>query len=331
MPHTVATLVVDGIQPFEFAVACEVFGLERPELGVEWYDFHICGPGPWVTTGQLSSQGPPRQGFRMEVPDGLELVARADTVVVPAAPRDPEHIPVEVLEALRTAHAGGARLLSFCTGAFTLAQAGLLDGRRATTHWMHADELRVRYPRVQLEPNVLFVDDGDVLTSAGTAAGIDLALHVVRLDHGAEIANMVARRMVVPPHRDGGQAQYVQAPHVARRPPQADIAELLDRLRERLDDDVAVADMAAQVAMSPRTFARRFREATGVGPGRWLAQQRLAYAQELLETTDLEVEVVAARSGLGTGTNLRDRSRVEPDTSPSAYRRRFTRRLVDAG
>lgn len=321
MPHTVATVVFDGIQPFEFAVACEVFGLERPELGVEWYDFHICGRDPWVRTGQ---------GFRIEVPDGLDVVARAGTVIVPAAPRDPDDIPDDVLDALRTAHTRGARLLSFCSGAFTLAAAGLLDGRRATTHWMHADELRARYPRVDLQPNVLYVDEGDVLTSAGTAAGIDLSLHVVRLDHGAEIANMVARRMVVPPHRDGGQAQFVRPPHVPRRTADGDIAALLDWLATRLDSDVAVEEMAQQVAMSPRTFARRFKEATGVTPGRWLAQQRIARAQQLLETTDLDVEVVASRSGLGSGANLREHFRRELETTPSAYRRTFTCRLREA-
>jgi len=317
--HSVAVVVFDGINPFEFAVACEVFGLDRPEIGVPWYDFRVCAPTPRVMTNG---------GFAMEVPHGLDVVETADTVIVPAGPRPPGEGDHEILDALRTAHARGARLMSFCSGAFTLAQAGLLDGRRATTHWMYTQEFRARFPRVRLDPDVLFVDDGDVLTSAGTAAGIDLALHVVRLDHGAEVANAVARRMVVPPHRDGGQAQFVRAPHVPRETERGTIARLLDELRTELDSDLDVGQMAARVAMSRRTFARRFKEVTGTTPARWLTRQRLEHAQQLLESTDLDMELVAHRSGLGTGVTLREHFRRELGTTPTAYRRTFDRRAV---
>jgi AraC family transcriptional activator FtrA len=317
MAHTVAVVVDDGVMPFEFAVACEVFGLERPELGVPWYDFRICAPTPRVATGG---------GFAMEVPHGLDVAAAADTVLVPAAPRQRDAMRGAVLDALRAASARGARMMSFCSGAFVLAEAGLLDGRRATTHWMYTDEFRARFPRVRLDPGVLFVDDGDILTSAGTAAGIDLALHVVRLDHGAEIANAVARRMVVPPHRDGGQAQFVVAPHVPRAGDHDAIARLIDELCAELDRDLDVAEMAARVAMSPRTFARRFKEATGTTPARWLARQRVEHAQQLLEATDLDVELIADRSGLGSGATLREHFRRELGITPTAYRRTFDRR-----
>ena len=317
MGHTVAVVVSDGVNPFEAAVACEVFGLDRPELGVPWYRFLVCAPQRRVaTTG----------GFAMDVPHGLDAAAAADTVIVPAAPVERRTMEPAVLEALQVAHARGARMVSFCSGAFTLAEAGLLDGRRATTHWLYTGQFRVRFPRVRLDPDVLFVDDGDVLTSAGTAAGIDLALHLVRLDHGAEIANAVARRMVVPPHRDGGQAQFVQAPHVPRTSDDGAIPRLLDELRGELDADLDVAQMASRALMSPRTFARRFREVTGTTPARWLARQRIEYAQQLLESTELDIELVAARSGLGSGATLRDRFRRELGTTPTAYRRTFRRR-----
>lgn len=319
MAHSVVAVVFDGINPFEFAVACEVFGIDRPEIGVPWYDFRVCAATPRVATNG---------GFVMEVAHGLEAIATADTVVVPAGQRPPEGGDRDLLEALRAAHARGARIISFCSGAFALAEAGLLDGRRATTHWMYTDEFRARFPRVRLDPDVLFVDDGDLLTSAGTAAGIDLALHVVRLDHGAEVANAVARRMVVPPHRDGGQAQYVTAPHVPNETDQGAIARLLDELRGDLDADLDVDAMAARVAMSRRTFARRFKEATGTTPARWLSRQRVEHAQQLLESTDLDVELVAHRSGLGTGVTLREHFRRELGTTPTAYRRTFSRRAA---
>lgn len=310
MTHVVAAVVQDGANPFEFAVACEVFGGSPPEPDADWYDFRLCAPGKAITVND---------GWRLTTNHGLEAIEAADTVVVPNAGTRPGGSDPAVIDAIAAAHRRGARLLSFCTGAFALAETGVLDGRRATTHWMYAEAFRRAFPRVDLDPNVLFVDDGDVLTSAGTAAGIDLALHVVRTDHGADAARYVARRMVVPPHRDGGQAQYIDPPHEPRVSPDG-LAPVLDWIQRRLNQPITVADMAAQAAMSARTFARRFKETTGTTPHQWLVRQRLHRAQELLETTNLEIELIADRSGFGTGANLRQHFKREFDTTPSRYR-----------
>lgn len=315
MAHVVATVVPEGANPFEFSVACEVFGLERPELGVEWYDFRLCAAGGSVTVNG---------GWRLTTPHGLDAVEGSDTVIVPFASVEPGGNDPWLLEAIVRASGRGARLVSFCSGAFALAEAGVLDGRRATTHWMHVERLRAAFPRVEVDPNVLFVDEGDVLTSAGTAAGIDLSLHLVRRDHGAEVTRYVARRMVVPPHRDGGQAQYVEPPRQPRVPVDG-LGPVLEWVQRRLREPLTVAEMAERAAMSPRTFARRFREATGTTPHRWLVTQRLYRAQELLERTDLGIEQVATRSGFGTGATLRRHFSEQLDTSPSAYRGRFGR------
>jgi AraC family transcriptional regulator, transcriptional activator FtrA len=239
---------------------------------------------------------------------------------IPGLPGD------EILEALRAAADNGARMVSFCSGAFVLAEAGLLDGRRATTHWMYLDAFRARYPRVEVVPDVLWVDEGDRLTSAGSASGMDLSLHIVRTDHGADAADLVARRTVVPPHRDGGQAQYTTPPPVPSGG--TPFAELLDWMVAHLDQDLPVGELAERAAMSERTFARRFRDATGATPHQWLTAQRVARARQLLETTDLTVDAVAARSGLGTAVNLRARLRDAVGVSPSAYRGRFSRTAV---
>jgi AraC family transcriptional regulator, transcriptional activator FtrA len=321
MRHVLATVVPDGAHPFEFAVACEVFGLERPELGVAWYDFRLC-----TADARVNLQG----GAQLRGTHGLEGLAHADTIVVPNGPVEGA-ADVRIVQAVARAAARGARLVSFCSGAFVLAEAGVLDGRRATTHWMYADAFRARFPRVRLDPNVLFVDEGRVLTSAGTAAGIDLALHVVRLDHGAEVARQVARRMVVPPHREGGQAQFVDPPHLPRDCAGDALPGLLDWLHGHLHGEVTVAAMARRVAMSERTFARRFKEQTGTTPFRWLLHQRLQRAQALLEDSDLAVEQVAARCGFGTATNLREHFRRELGTTPTAYRRTFRGAAAPAG
>ena len=310
MAHRVVTLLAPGANPFEFAVSCEVFGLRRPELGVEWYDHRLAATvRPLVVNG----------GWTLDTPHGLEAVEEADTVVVPACPLD---VPQVMLEPLRTAYERGTRLVSFCSGAFALAAAGVLDGRGATTHWMHADELARRYPRVRVDPGVLYVDEGQVLTSAGTAGGIDLALHIVRLDHGPRVANEVARRMVVAPHRDGGQAQFVLNPVPATEYGDA-LGPVMDWMFEHLDEPITVPDLARLAAISPRTFARRFRAATGTTPLRWLTHQRVTRAQDLLQATDLPVEVIATRVGLGTAANLRTHFRRETGESPASYRRRF--------
>jgi transcriptional regulator GlxA family with amidase domain len=311
--HRVVTLVGPKVAMFELSVACEVFGLDRSELVDPWYRHRVAAavPGPHTSP----------EGLVLETPYGLDELERADTIVIPARifPGDP---PPAVVDALRAAHARGARMLSMCTGAFVLAAAGLLDGRRATTHWMWAGELAERHPQVQVDPKVLYVDGGDgIMTSAGTAAGVDLMLHVVRLDHGAEVANAVARRMVVPPHRDGGQAQFVDLPV-----PEAGADELSDVLGwmiEHVDQDLSVERLARRARTSPRTFARRFRAATGTTPHQWLVRQRVLLAQQLLETTDELVEWVAQRCGFGSAAALRQHFTRAVSASPVAYRRTF--------
>ena len=311
--HRVVTMVGPRVSMFELSVACEVFGIERPELVDPWYRHRVAAavPGPHTSP----------EGVVVDTPYGLEALADADTVIVPAR-SFPEEAPVAVLEALRAAHAGGARLVSLCTGAFVLAAAGLLDGKRATTHWMWAPELARRYPEIDVDPKVLYVDAGDILTSAGTAAGIDLMLHVVRLDHGAEVANAVARRMVVPPHRGGGQAQFVDLPM-----PESDgddpLSGVLGWMLEHVGDDLSVEQLARRGRTSPRTFARRFRAITGTTPHQWLLSQRVLLAQRLLETTDEPVERVAQRCGFGSADGLRQHFTRAVSASPQAYRRTF--------
>lgn len=315
MAHTVAVALVAGVHTFEFGVACEVFGLRRPELGVPWYEFKVCAPSlePLRAT----------EGFAIVAQHDWSALVEADTVVVPAAhdvrlPPDPR-----LVAALRQAAANGARMVSYCSGAFALAAAGLLDDRPATTHWMHVPALRQRYPRIKVQPDVLYVDDGDVLTSAGTAAGIDLSLHIVRQDYGAEIANTVARRMVVPPHRDGGQAQFTSLPLPPLSDPGAALAETMDWMVAQLAEPLTVEQMAGRALMSARSFARRFRAATGATPHDWLTARRIQHAQRLLETSTLPIDQVAAASGLGSGANLRLHFQRVVGVSPTVYRQRF--------
>ena len=310
--HVVATVIDRRSMPFEFAVAAEVFGGERPYLDVEWYDWRLCAASDEpIDTGL---------GFTIHTPYGLDAVATADTVIV--APTDRLRHSDELLEALRAAHARGARMVSLCTGAFALAAAGLLDGRRATTHWMFAGELAARYPEVDVDPAVLYVDEGDILTSAGTAASIDLCLHLVRIDHGAEIANVIARHMVVPPHRDGGQAQYVDHP-IDVLPGHDLLGATLVWIEDHLTRELSVNELAARSAMSPRTFARRFAASTGTTPHQWITRQRVQLAQRLLETTDLSIERVATEAGFGTATNLRQHFQRIVHTTPTQYRSTF--------
>lgn len=315
-PHVVAALVTDGVAPFELAVVCEVFGFPRPEVVDPWpYEVILASPSaPRVRTNQ---------SFWLDGVRTLRALDRADTIVVPAwGEAGMVRPPEPMLRALRRADRRGARLMSVCSGAFALAYAGVLDGVRATTHWMHAEHLAREFPNIDVDPNVLYVDEGRVLTSAGTAAGIDLCLHVVRLDHGAEVANAVARRMVVPPHRDGGQAQFVQAP-LQDEGASDPLAVTLDWVLEHLDEPLTVDLMARRALMSPRTFARRFRDVTGTTPLQWLLRQRILHAQRLLETTHLHVEVIAQRCGFGSAAVLRTHFKRMLDTSPLAYRRTF--------
>jgi transcriptional regulator GlxA family with amidase domain len=317
-PHRVAVLAFDHLAPFEMAVPCEVWGIDRTSMGVPKGEVRVCSPEAMPLDSGL--------GYTLTPAHGLEALRWADTVIVPAAPKPLETSVTapDVLVALEAAHARGARIASLCSGAFVLAEAGLLDGRRATTHWMFADVFRERFPHVELDPTVLYVGAGNVYTSAGTAAAIDLCLHLVRLDHGAEIANIVARRMVVPPHRDGGQAQYVETP-VPRLEAADPLASVLSWAAAHLDREISVQDMARRGFMAPRTFARRFRASTGSTPLQWLLQQRVALAQRLLETTDLPVDLVAQRAGFGSGPNLRQHFGRIAGTSPAQYRRRFRR------
>jgi transcriptional regulator GlxA family with amidase domain len=317
--HRVAALLTDGASPFEFAVICEVFGLARPEIIDPWpYELVLCSEGAKPVRTSL--------GFTIDGLEPLSAADRADTIVVPASGADSVRPPTdEMVAALQRAHRRGARILSVCSGAFTLANAGLLDGRRATTHWMFTTQLAQSFPAVNVDPNVLYVDDGQILTSAGTAAGIDLCLHIVRLDYGAEVANAVARRMVVPPHRDGGQAQFVREA-VVTECESDQLAATLDWAVEHLGQPLTVEALARRALMSPRTFARRFRAATGTTPLQWLLRQRILRAQRLLETTDLPIEVIAERCGFGSATVLRTHFRRIVDTSPLGYRRAFHQR-----
>jgi AraC family transcriptional activator FtrA len=312
--HAVAIVIDDGVAAFELGVACDVFGDEWAAMfGVPWYRSFVCGitPGP-VTTDS---------GFQILPAHGLDRIRSAGTVIVLPTVSF-KQVPAEMLDVLRQAHARGSRIVSLCTGAYALAGAGLLDGRRATTHWTECDELARLHPKVTVDPGVLFVDEGDILTSAGSAASIDLCLHVVRQDYGTEIATQLARQLVVPPQRDGGQAQYIDAPM-----PELDSASLFAGtvrwLQEHLDEPITVEDLAARSAMSPRTFARRFLASTGTTPYRWLVRQRVQLAQRLLEMSDLPIGSVAEKSGFSTAANLRKHFSRAVHTSPQAYRRTF--------
>ncbi|MBG0817779.1 helix-turn-helix domain-containing protein [Planomonospora sp. ID82291] len=311
--HTVALAATDGMLHFELSLAYEVFSSAPAGVTVPWYDVTVCGPGA-VRVGR----------FRLEPDRGLDHLPRARTVIVPGWADVEADPPAELVDAVRAAHEAGARVASLCTGAFVLAAAGLLDGRRATTHWAHTRDLAARYPGVDVNPDVLYVDGGSVLTSAGKAAAMDLCLHLVRLDHGSSIANAVARRLVVPPHRDGGQAQFVTAPVPA--PHDHPLAGLLPWVIERLDRPLTVEDMARQANMSARHLARRFRSVTGTTPLRWLLTQRIRRAQELLETTDDGVGAIAAATGMGTATTLRRHFGRTVGVPPDAYRRTFRSR-----
>jgi AraC family transcriptional activator FtrA len=310
----VGIVVYDGVGLFELGVALDVFGSnDLTDLGAPWYQLSVCGTHPTARAAQ--------GGLRVEVPHGLQRMRRVDTVVVPPT-ENLEQVPVEVFEMLRRAHARGCRVVSLCTGAFVLAEAGLLAGRRATTHWADCGELARRYPDVVIDPGVLFVDEGDILTSAGSAASVDLCLHVVRQDYGSEIATRLARELVVPPQRDGGQAQFIDTPL-----PTLEISNLFADtvawIQEHLHEPLTVNDLAARSAMSPRTFARQFLAATGTTPHQWLQRQRVQLAQRLLEMSDLSVEAVAESSGFCTAANLRKHFGRIMHTSPQAYRRTF--------
>ncbi|MCX5331455.1 MULTISPECIES: helix-turn-helix domain-containing protein [unclassified Streptomyces] len=315
MLKNVAAVLLDGVHPFELGVICEVFGIDRSDEGLPTYDFAVASAeGPSLTTHV--------GGLTVGTPYGLERLEEADLIAVPAgADYVVRDYPPELLDALRRAVDRGARVLSVCSGVFVLGAAGLLDGRRCSVHWRQADELAVRNPRAVIEPDVLYVDEDPVITSAGTAAGIDACLHIVRKEQGPEVANKIARRMVVPPHRDGGQAQYIERP--LPKNSCDTVGEVLVWMEHHLDEDVTVEQLADRAHMSPRTFARRFQQETGTTPYRWILRQRVLLAQRLLEGTDETVDAVAGRTGFGTAAALRHQFVRALGTTPNAYRRAF--------
>ena len=320
--HRVAVHTFDGMAPFELGVAAEVFALPRPELDVAWwYSYEVFTERP----GAIRLMG----GLEARVTHGLEALHGADTIIVVGVPDVHGDPSPEVIRAMRDAHARGARLVSFCSGAFGLAATGLLDGRRATTHWRYADVLARRFPLVEVDPRVLYVDEGELLTSAGTAAGIDLCLHLVRRDHGAEVANAVARRMVVSPQRAGGQAQFVEA--AVSRDDDGDQVVVaattwaVDHLGERF----GLTDLARAAHCSVRTLTRRFAAGTGTSPLQWVLARRIAEAARLLETTALPVEEVGARVGLPDPAAFRRHFTRQVGVPPSTHRRQFGSRPVE--
>ncbi|MDG5497112.1 transcriptional regulator FtrA [Niveispirillum sp. BGYR6] len=309
----VVALAYDGLCTFEFAITAEIFGLARPELGPGWYRFAAAAIEP----GPLRAQG----GLRLTVDGGLDLLDQADLIIVPGWKGAGVPVPPFLIDRLRAAHDRGARLASICSGAFVLAATGLLDGKRLATHWRYAEAMAQAYPLVQLDADVLYVQEGRLFTSAGSAAGIDLMLHIIRSDFGHNAANSVARRLVVPAHRSGGQAQFVPRP--VPRQPQSRLSPLLDRIRADPQQVWTVAAMARAAAMSERTFLRRFQEATGHTPGDWLALVRVELAKTLLETTSLPVEEVARLAGFGAPPTLRHHFSRATGLSPRDYRDRF--------
>lgn len=316
MLKKVVLLAIPNTAPFEFGVVCEVFGVDRSDTGGPTFDFTIATayPGPVSTS----------LGFDMIIENDLSVAADADLIAVPAHSIVP--VDEKFLEVIRAAEARGAWILSVCSGAFALAQSGILDGRKSTTHWMHADRLASQYPQTEVDPDVLFVEDRKVVTSAGTAAGIDAALHIVRKEHGAAAANVVARRMVVPPQRDGGQSQYIDTPIAECK--SDSFALVTQWMIENLAENLTIDQLARKSLMSSRTFARRFRADLGTTPAAWLNRQRIIRAQQLLESTDDGLEQIAQDTGFGTAAVMRHHFLKVLQTTPTAYRRTFGERLV---
>lgn len=314
MLRNVATVVLDGVHPFELGVVCEVFGLDRSDEGLPAYDFAVVSAeGSRVRT---------HAGFELVVSEGLERLDEADLIAVPAGDSyNDRSFPQPMLDALNRGVERGATVLSVCSGVFVLGAAGLLDGRRCAAHWRHAERLAQRHPQARVEADMLYVDDAGVVTSAGTAAGIDACLHLVRKEQGSAVANGIARRMVVPPHREGGQAQYVDRP--LPRAQSDTVTGVLSWMERHLDREVTVEELALRAHMSPRTFARRFQQETGTTPYRWLLGQRVLLARELLEGTDATVDSVAVRAGFGNAATMRHHFVRWTGTTPQAYRRTF--------
>ena len=316
----IAVVALDRTPLFHLSVPCEVLGADRSDMGLPRHEVLVVR----AERGPLRSSS----GVALQTPHGLDVLDEVDIVIVPWWGHHDDELPARLLGALRRAHDRGARIAGLCGGAFVLAAAGLLDGRRATTHWMYADKLAARYPLVRVEPKVLYVDEGDVLTSAGTAAAIDLCLHLLRGLSGAEVANAVARRMVVPPHRSGGQRQFVETPLPSE--PCEGLQDVMEWVAERLDEEHSIPSLARRAAMSERTFARRFTAEVGTTPHKWLTSQRVLRARHLLESTDLDVERIARESGFATAAVLRHHFQREIGIPPVAYRRAFTKQPASA-
>jgi AraC family transcriptional activator FtrA len=312
--HHIVVLAYEGLCTFEFGIAVEMFGLPRPELE-QWYTFEVCSldKGPLQAIGGLKVI-PARRGTR-----ALEA---ADTILIPGWRGAEAQPPRQLVNALRKAHERGARLVSICSGVFVVAATGLLDGKSATTHWRYTDQLAQRFPSITVKPDVLYVDEGTILTSAGSAAGMDLCLHIIRKDLGPKVANQVARRLVIPPHREGGQAQFVDAPVGDAATPWLSL--LFDWVQTRLHKNLSIKHLAQQSRMSPRTFARKFVSATGASPGDWITGLRIRRAKDLLELTALSIEEIAARCGFGSAAILRHHFRRRVNLAPNTYRARFT-------
>jgi AraC family transcriptional regulator, transcriptional activator FtrA len=315
----VAVLIYPGVNSFDLSLATEMFGLT--DMGPAWYRVVVCCERP----GRLLSAN---NGLKLVADTSLRALAAADTIIVPGWLDTRATPPASLLNALRRAHRRGARLVSICSGVFVLAATGLLDGRRAAAHWAEADELARRYPAIHVDPNVLYVDEGDIMSSAGRAAGLDLCLHIVRRDFGAEVANLVAQRLVVPPHREGGQAQFI--PRAVQKTERNALAPLFAWAHRHLDSDLTIARLASKAGMSRRTFIRRFHESTGVAPGEWVVQARTFRARELLEMTQLAIEDIATATGFGSADALRHHFRARLGTSPARYRTSFRRSAVAA-
>jgi AraC family transcriptional regulator, transcriptional activator FtrA len=313
--HLVAAIAYDGLCTFEFGCTVEVFSLERPELGVPWYDFVVCAEA----RGRLRAAG----GVSVSVPHTLRVLERADTIVVPGWRDAGEEPPPALIRALRKAYDRGARVCSICSGVFVLAAAGILDGRRAATHWRYARQLAERYPRIEVLSNALYADEGRVITSAGSAAGLDMLLHIVRKDYGAKIANQVARRLVIPAHRQGGQAQFIERP--VSRDERGRVAKLLDFIRAHPAERHTIEALAARAAMSARTLHREFRATTGESAYAWILRQRIERARDLLEQDRIPLPQVAQLAGLSSLESMRHHFRRLVGTTPAAYRQRFRR------
>jgi AraC family transcriptional regulator, transcriptional activator FtrA len=312
----VAVIAYDGLCTFEFGVAYEVFGLPRPEMGAGWYRYRVAA----IEAGPLRAAG----GLTISADGGMDVLDEADLIVIPGWRAIDAPVPQPLIAAVRAAHARGARVMSLCSGIAVLAATGLLNGMSATTHWRYASLIAGLYPEISIDPSVLYIDNGRVLTAAGSAAGIDLCLHVVRKDFGTEAANSVARRLVVPPHREGGQAQFIVAPLAATH--EADrLALIFDWIRANLDGDLRLEVLADRVGMSLRSFQRRFETATGQQPGQWIVAARIREAQRLLETAQsLPLDEVAQRTGFGSAANMRHHFSQHIGVSPSLYRKQFS-------